>query len=464
MRFGLQARFIAILLLAGAIALGAVFVLHRQLEARDRAVAEAVQNLIDLGGVRQANQEQMQGEITARIEAADHSYRVDLSLTVFVFGLLLAGVAWLAWQMLVRPILGLAEIAQRIEAGDEVAPLVDSQRDDEIGDLACAFNTLNDALIALRQRMDHDAGLIERAPPAPVPDAPSTTMVMKPPAPKPAAAPSPAPPTPAPKPAPPPQDIERQRRLEDDLREAWQRGEMSVLYQPIHSVADGSMRGAEALLRWQHRIEGAISPHEFIPLAERSDLIVALGRHVLVQACSDAGLWPGDGTPEHSPFISVNVSERQLRDQQMFEYVVEALRKSGLAASRLHLEMQVSVLRDGDPAIEAMLEQLRGLGVQIWLDATGADASDQERWMKAPVSGVKVGRSRIQGKTAQAADMASTGAIVATARALRIVAVVVGVEELSELNVLKEQGADLAQGYVLCKPVGTAEIGRRLLA
>ena len=126
--------------------------------------------------------------------------------------------------------------------------------------------------------------------------------------------------------------------------------------------------------------------------------------------------------------------------------------------------MPVSVLRDGENAIDAMIEQLRGLGVQIWLDATGADAPDQDRWMKAPVTGVKVGRSRIQGTAGNAEDNASTGAIVATARALRIVAVVVGVEELSQLNVLREQGAELAQGYVLCKPVNTAEIGRRLLA
>lgn len=251
-------------------------------------------------------------------------------------------------------------------------------------------------------------------------------------------------------------------RLEDDLREAWQRDEMKVVYQPIHSLADGSMRGAEALLRWQHRSDGQISPSEFIPIAERSDLIVALGRHVLVQACSDASLWPSGGTPETTPFLSVNVSARQLRDPQLFEAVVDALRRSGMAASRLHLEMPVATLRDDDHAIEAMIEQLRGLGVQIWLDATGADAADQSHWLKSPVNGVKVGRSRIG--DANGATAAGEASIVATARALRIVAVVVGVEELAELNVLREQGCDLAQGYVLCKPVGTAEIGRRLLA
>jgi EAL domain-containing protein (putative c-di-GMP-specific phosphodiesterase class I) len=148
----------------------------------------------------------------------------------------------------------------------------------------------------------------------------------------------------------------------------------------------------------------------------------------------------------------------------LFEAVVEALQRSGLAASRLHLELPVAALRSDDRQIAAMIEQLRGLGVQIWLDVVGADAADQSRWMKMSVTGVKVGRSRIAGKPDDAADRAATGAIVATAHALRVVAVVVGVEELEQLDLLRAQGADLAQGYVLCKPVDTAEIGRRLLA
>jgi len=470
MRIGLQARFITILLLAGLIAIVAALALNHQSQVRDKAVAEAVQNLIDQGPIdhgaaQNANDEQQQGAVSARIEAAEHRYAIALTLTFVVLAALLAVIALLVLRELVRPILGLADVARRIEAGEEVAPLPDARRDDEIGDLARAFVTLNDALVAMRARMDHDAVQAPKMPKAPpaTPLIKHGTMVMSKPAvaaqPVVAAARAPMPVTK--QPPPPPRDAERLQRLEDDLRHAWQRGEMSVVYQPIHSLADGGMRGAEALLRWQHRIDGAIDPSEFIPLAERSDLIVELGRSVLLQACSDASLWPSGGTPETSPFLSVNVSARQLHDPQMFEAVVDALRRSGLAASRLHLEMPVAALREGDSTAMAMVEQLRGLGVQIWLDATGADAADQGRWMKSPVNGVKVGRSRIADKGANAANEAS---IVASAHALRIVAVVVGVEELAELNVLREQGADLAQGYVLCKPVSTAEIGRRLLA
>ena len=167
-------------------------------------------------------------------------------------------------------------------------------------------------------------------------------------------------------------------------------------------------------------------------------------------------LWPCGSTPEQTPFVSVNVSARQLSNMQLFATVIEALQRSGLAASRLHLEIPVASLRADDSAVLAMIEQLHGLGVQIWLDAVGADAADQARWMKLPVDGVKVGRSRISGKTDDAADEASTGAIVAKAHALRIVAVVVGVEELAQLDLLRTQGAALAQGFVLCKPVDTA--------
>ncbi len=475
MRFGLQARFIAILLLIGIIAFAALFAIRSQQSTHDRVVSESVQALLDRSDAQQQITEQQQGELAARIEAANDRYRVASMLTLAAFGLALGGIALLVWRGLVQPIRRLADALQCIEDGDEIASLPDSERNDEIGELTRAFGTISDALVAMRQRMDHDAGSRppQHPPVAHAPSRAGATMVLtqavtdkvaqgtdrvKPPESVPLVVLS------AQDQAAIKRDAARRLRLEDDLREAWQRGEMSVVYQPIHALADGSMRGAEALLRWQHPVDGAIAPDEFIPLAERSELIETLGRHVLIQACSDAGLWPSGGTPETTPSLSVNVSARQLQGTQLFEAVVEALRRSGLAASRLHLEMPVAALRSDDSTVAATIEQLRGLGVRIWLDAVGTDAADQARWMKMSVDGVKVGRSRIAGKSDDPEDSASTGAIVATARALRIVAVVVGVEGLAELNVLREQGCELAQGYVLCRPVDTTEIGRRLLA
>ena len=300
MRLGLQARFIAVLLLAGVLALCATLGLDRQSQAHDLAVSAAVQTLFDHGGTAVADNEQQQGAVTALVESADHRYRVDMALTFGLLGLLYAGIGWLAWGWVIRPVLGLAEIARRIEAGDEIAPLLDSQRDDEVGDLASAFNTLNDALIAMRRRLDQ----AEQA----VPTTSGGTMVLPAVEDEPATVIAPAPPKIVPPPAalpppPTPQELERMRRLEDDLREAWPRGEIAIVYQPIHALADGTMRGAEALLRWNHRIDGPISPGEFIPLAERSDVIVKLGRQVPdpgVFRCEPvAWRWHGREQPVH---------------------------------------------------------------------------------------------------------------------------------------------------------------------
>lgn len=461
MRLGLHARFVSILLLAAAVGFVMLWLLHGQIGAHEQAIAAALHSTPSGDGGAAADADR----IAAAVAEADHHFRLMVSLLVFVFALLLGGVAWLCWQLLVRPVLRVAAMARRIEAGESLGPLAESQRDDEIGDIACAFDTLSTALAGLRERMHHDAARLAAAAQAPGPAATSVApaIVVPPPAPPPPPPPAPVPVPVPPAAAPPPsaEQLARWARLEEDLHDAWRRDELHVLYQPIHALGDGRMRGAEALLRWQHPLDGAIAPAEFIPLAERSGMILELGRQVLVQACSDAGLWPGDGTPEGSPFVSVNVAPRQLRDPRLFEFVVEALRKSGLEASRLHLEVPVAAVREDDPEIEAMIEQLRGLGVQIWVDASGVDAADPQRWMKPSVSGVKVGHGRIRGRDEAAAG---ADAIVANARALRIVAVVVGVEQLSELNVFKEQGAELAQGYVLCKPVSTDEIGRRLLA
>lgn len=443
MRFGLTARFFTILMASAVVAAVAVFALHSQLQSNAQMAFAAI-------------------------------------------ALVLVVIALLLWFGLVQPIRRLTSVVRRIESGDATAPRLDSRRNDEIGDLARAYDAINQAFMAMRARMDHDAA--SRAPQAAAGSRPPPPIpVQQPPPPAAVQRPSkaggtlvmPAAPDTAVEqariaemnraallgmPSAQQRNTEHEQRLEDELREAWQRDEISIVYQPIHSLVDGGMRGAEALLRWHHPVEGEVSPAVFVPIAERSDLIETLGRNVLIQACADASLWPCGSTPEQTPFLSVNVAVRQLRGVQLFETVVEALQRSGLAASRLHLELPVAALRSDDRAIGAIIEQLRGLGVQIWLDVVGADAADQSRWMKMSVSGVKVGRSRITGKSDDAAEAASTRSIVATAHALRVVAVVVGVEELAQLDLSRAQGADLAQGYVLCKPVDTAEIGRRLLA
>ena len=480
---GLQARFLTIFAIAISIAVAGLVAIHLEQQAHTAAISTAAQIVAQHGDAQQ--------QAIAAIAQAESDYRTNLLLTLVACGLLESIAALLAWLWLVRPVNQLAETVRRIETGDSAMALLHSPRTDEVGELARAFGSIHNTMVATRKRAENESA--SRASQAVAAQRPSQIPAAPPPA-APAAVPRPAkaggtmvmppmrdvvaeqaklaelnrakfdggaavsriPPAPAPM-------TERERKLEEDLREAWARGEMGLVYQPIHSVSDGYMRGAEAFLRWQHPEEGAISPKEFVPIAERSELIESLGRNVLIQACSDANLWPGGGTPETTPFVAVNVSSRQLRGALLFESVVEALQKSGLAPARLHLECPVAALRSDDPQVAATIEQLRGLGVQIWLDVVGTDAADQSRWMKMSVSGIKIGRSPITGKTEDAADRAATGALVATAHQFRVVSVVVGVEELAQLDLLRAQGAELAQGYVLCKPVGTDEITRRLL-
>ena len=481
MRFDLRAKFIVVLVLLGIVAIGGVDAIRNVHQQHARAVSESMQAIL------QQQQSTVQKQAIAAIVQADHRYRTSLLLIGTALALVLAGIALLVWVELLQPIRRLARMVRRIELDNAKAPRLESRRTDEIGELIRAYGEINHAFIALRGRLDHEVASKQpppvvaapRRPPQPAdvprPSKAGGTLVMS--ADDPAVEQAMAaernraqvfgaannnPVAVQPK-AIDPRNKERERRLADDLREAWQRGEMHVVYQPIHALADGGMRGAEAFLRWQHPMEGAIPPSEFIDIAERSELMVELGRNVLIQACADASLWPCGGTPEETPFLSVNVSARQLIGVQLFETVVEALQRSGLAASRLHLELPVAAFRSDDRAITLLIDHLRGLGVQIWLDVVGADLADQSRWMKLSVSGVKVGRSRIAGKSSSDDD-ASTRAIVATAHALRVVAVVVGIEELDQLDMMRSAGAQLAQGYVLCKPVDTAEIGRRLLA
>ncbi|MEO8741557.1 MAG: EAL domain-containing protein [Lysobacteraceae bacterium] len=482
MRFDLRAKFIAALVLLGIVTIAGLAAIRNVHQEHARAIYESVQAIV------QQQQGVAQKQAIAAIVQADHRYRTALLEIGAMMTLVFACTALLVWVGLLQPIRRLATAVRRIEMETTNAPRLESRRNDEIGELIRAYGAINHAFIALRGRLDHEVAS-KQPPPAvaaprrapqpaevPRPSKAGGTLVM--PVNDPAVEQAMAaerhraevfgaaknnPVAAQPKSAKQ-RNSEREQRLADDLREAWQRGEMHVVYQPIHALADGGMRGAEALLRWQHPMEGAIAPSEFIDIAERSDLIVELGRNVLIQACADASLWPCGGTPEETPFLSVNVAARQLVGVKLFETVIEALQRSGLAASRLHLELPVAALRSDDRAIALLIDQLRGLGVQIWLDVVGADVADQSRWMKLSVSGVKVGRSRIAGKADAADDAASARAIVATAHALRIVAVVVGVEELEQLDMMRSAGAQLAQGYVLCKPVDTAEIGRRLLA
>lgn len=247
------------------------------------------------------------------------------------------------------------------------------------------------------------------------------------------------------------QAVTRRVRIEQDLRGAWERGELTLAYQPIYRVSDKSLQGAEALLRWQHPVHGQVAPSVFIDVAEQSGLIEVIGPAVIRAACKDAMRWHRDGTGDL--FVSVNVSARQLRSGDFREQVLAALADSGLPPQRMHIELtETAVLGDEDQARQ-ILSSLRDIGIKIWLDDFGTGFSGLSHLRRVPVDGVKIDRSFIADVLRDPDDLALTTAIIAMAHSLGMTVVAEGVEKEGQCDLLRTRGCDLAQGYWLGHPM-----------
>ena len=258
------------------------------------------------------------------------------------------------------------------------------------------------------------------------------------------------------------QAVERRVHMEQELRGAWDRGELSVAYQPIYRLTDGRMVGAEALLRWQHPEHGTIAPSVFIDVAEQSGLIETLGPLVLRTACADAVRWRDDFQAPDGMFVSVNVSPRQLRSGDLPDAVAEVLRETGLAAAHLHLELTETAVIGDEVHASGLLSRLRATGVKVWLDDFGTGFSGLSHLRRVPVDGVKIDRSFIADVLRDPDDLALTSAIIAMAHSLGITVVAEGVEKEGQYTILRERGCDLAQGYWLGHPVNTQDFSRLL--
>jgi len=249
------------------------------------------------------------------------------------------------------------------------------------------------------------------------------------------------------------QAVERRVHMEQDLRGAWERGELSLVYQPVYRMSDNRLAGAEALLRWQHPEHGPIAPSVFIDVAEQSGLIETLGPAVLRAACVDAMHWadklPGAG----ELFISVNVSPRQLRNGDLSEQVAQALAETGLAPERLHVELTETAVIGDEIRASTLLGRLRSTGVKVWLDDFGTGFSGLSHLRRVPIDGVKIDRSFVADVLRDPDDLALTTAIIAMAHSLGITVVAEGVEKEGQYDILRERGCDLAQGYWLGHPM-----------
>jgi len=255
--------------------------------------------------------------------------------------------------------------------------------------------------------------------------------------------------------------VERRLHLEQELRGAWERGELHLVYQPIFRTLDRMLIGVEALLRWQHPVLGAIPPSMFIDIAEQSGLIQTLGPKVLHAACLRARQWPCNGAGEEL-FVSVNVSPRQLRSGDLAAAVEQCLHVSGLAASRLHLELTETAVIGDEMLAASLLEKLHRTGVKVWLDDFGTGFSGLSHLRQVPVDGVKIDKSFVADLQRDPDDLALTSAIIAMAHALGITVVAEGIEDQAQFDLLNERGCDLVQGYWLARPLDSDDLVRLL--
>ncbi len=250
--------------------------------------------------------------------------------------------------------------------------------------------------------------------------------------------------------------VERHVRLESELRGAWDRGELSVVYQPVFRVSDDALVGAEALLRWRHPELGEVPPSVFIDVAEKTGLIEVIGTKVMTTACCEAVRWPR--LPEVEPlFVSVNVSARELRNGNLPQRVDKILGDCGLDARRLHVELTETAMIGDEAHAGRMLQQLRATGVRVWLDDFGTGFSGLSHLRRVPVDGVKIDRSFVADILHDADDLSLTTAIIAMAHSLGITAVAEGVENVAQYELLRERGCDLAQGFCLGYPIPADE-------
>ena len=249
-----------------------------------------------------------------------------------------------------------------------------------------------------------------------------------------------------------------------DLRYAIERDELQLEYQPIVELATGTVSGLEALLRWQHPERGRISPAEFIPIAEQSGLIVAIGRWVMMHACAHARHW-SRSLPELMPVtVTVNVSARQLGDVHLLDDVATALRVAGLRRDQLVLELTESTLLANSEETVGILTALKALGVRLAIDDFGTGYSSLSYLHRFPVDILKIDKSFVDGVAGGPGAGALASAVIALGNSLGLKTVAEGIEHAAQHDALQRLGCGLGQGYYFSRPMPPGDVLAYLLA
>jgi EAL domain-containing protein (putative c-di-GMP-specific phosphodiesterase class I) len=205
-----------------------------------------------------------------------------------------------------------------------------------------------------------------------------------------------------------------------------------------------------------------VPPATFIEVAEQSGLVDMLGRHALVLACNDAATWASAGQAQ--PFVSVNVSSKQLRGGELVDIVETALASSGLKPHQLHLELTETAILSDEHQASLLLSRVRATGVKVWLDDFGTGFSGLSHLRRVPVDGVKIDRSFVTDLLRDPDDLALTTSIIAMAHSLGITVVAEGIETEGQYAVLRERGCDQGQGFWMGRPMLAQEVAKLFTA
>jgi diguanylate cyclase (GGDEF)-like protein/PAS domain S-box-containing protein len=242
------------------------------------------------------------------------------------------------------------------------------------------------------------------------------------------------------------EEVRERRMIEHDLRQAIEKGEMAIAYQPQTHIGTQEITGFEALLRWKHPVRGDMSPAVFIPIAEEGGAILKLGEWVLREACREAAQW------DRPLKIAVNVSALQINNPNFVPLMQDILRETGLAAGRLELEVTESVLiRDPERALQT-LTQLKAIGVSIAMDDFGTGYSSLSNLRNFPFDKIKIDRSFVRAIDINKQAATIVRAVLGLGRGLGLPVIAEGVETSGELAVLNAEGCREAQGYFFGRP------------
>jgi diguanylate cyclase (GGDEF)-like protein len=244
--------------------------------------------------------------------------------------------------------------------------------------------------------------------------------------------------------------VERQS-LEQDLRRALDRKELTLHYQPIVNLKSGTITGAEALLRWTQLTRGPVPPAVFIPVAEDSGLILPIGAWVLREACTQGKAWADAGLCPLT--ISVNVSALQIRSDSFLANLVAVLRETGLNPGSLNIEVTESGLMERARFGSPILTSLRDKGIQVSVDDFGTGYSSLSYLRKLPIDALKIDQSFVRQISTTPDDTTIVSAIISMGRSLRLKVVAEGVESAEDVAFLKKQECDEAQGFFFGRPV-----------